>query len=360
MSTLRAHRLGLVEYDDGLAMQERFSEARRAGLEPDALLLLQHPPVLTFGRAAKRENVVATPEQLSALGVELFDTNRGGDVTYHGPGQIVGYPIVSLTEGRQDVRRYVRDVEQGVIRALDRFGLRAARIPRWPGVWLGSPETGDARKIAAIGVHLSRWLTTHGFALNVRTNLSHFELIVPCGIHDAGVTSMERELGGRCPPLEEVEQALAVSFAEVFGQSLEWAPEPARTVSVVVVREAPRRQVLLLERRPERGGFWQIVTGRVEPGESPAQAAAREAREETGQALEVRPLGYEHAFALGEKVPPALVRETAFAARWPGDAEVRVSDSEHDAHRWADPEEAMHSLPFRGLREATRRALAEG
>jgi lipoyl(octanoyl) transferase len=360
MSALRAHRLGLVEYDDGLAMQERFGEARRAGLEPDALLLLQHPPVLTFGRAAKRENVVAAPEQLAALGVELFDTNRGGDVTYHGPGQIVGYPILLLPEERQDVRRFVRDVEEGLIRTLARFGLRAARIPKWPGVWLGSREAGDARKIAAIGVHLSRWLTTHGFALNVRTNLSHFELIVPCGIHEAGVTSMERELGGRCPPIEEVERALGETFAEVFAQPLEWAPPPARTISVAVVRDAPRRQVLLLKRRPERGGFWQTVTGRVEPGESPEQAAAREAREETGQALEVRALGYEHAFALGDRAPPALMRETAFAARWPGEAEVRLSGAEHEAFRWADPEEAMRSLPFRGLREATRRALAEG
>jgi lipoyl(octanoyl) transferase len=359
VSALRAHRLGLVEYGDGLAMQERFGQARRAGLEPDALLLLQHPPVLTFGRGAKRENVVATPEQLAALGVELFDTDRGGDVTYHGPGQIVGYPILLLPEGRHDVRRYVRDVEEGLIRALARFDLRAARIPKWPGVWLGSPETGDARKIAAIGVHLSRWLTTHGFALNVRTNLSHFELIVPCGIREAGVTSMERELGPRCPPIEEVERALGETFAGVFGQPLEWAPEPAHTVAVAVVRESPRRQVLLLKRRPEKGGFWQIVTGRVEPGESPAQAAAREVREETGQALEIRALGYEHAFAFGEKLPPALMRETAFAARWPG-GDVRLSGAEHEAHRWADPEEALAALPFHGLREATRRILAEG
>jgi lipoyl(octanoyl) transferase len=360
MSALRAHRLGLVEYDDGLAMQRRFAEARRAELEPDALLLLQHPPVLTMGRAAKREHVVATPEQLEALGVGLFDTDRGGDVTYHGPGQIVGYPIFLLPEGRQDVRRYVRDVEEGLIRTLARFGLNAGRIPKWPGVWLGSPEAGDARKIAAIGVHLSRWMTTHGFALNVRTNLSHFELIVPCGIHEAGVTSMERELGDRCPPIEEVERALGETFAEVFGQPLEWAPEPARTISVAVVRDAPRRQVLLLQRRPDRGGFWQIVTGRVEPGESPAQAAGREVREETGQALEVRALGYEHAFALGDLTPPRMLRETAFAARWPEGAEVRLSTAEHEAFRWADPEEALQALPFRGLREATRRALAEG
>ncbi|HZN94048.1 MAG TPA: lipoyl(octanoyl) transferase LipB [Myxococcales bacterium] len=359
MSVLRAHRLGLVEYEDGLALQERFVQARRAGSEPDALLLLQHPPVLTLGRGGKRANVLATPEALARLGVEVFETARGGDVTYHGPGQIVGYPILQLPPGRQDVVRYVRDVEEALIRALVRFGLRAGRIPKWTGAWLGSPESGDARKIAAIGVHLSRWLTSHGFALNVRANLSHFELIVPCGIRGAGVTSMERELGGRAPPDEEVEHALAESVASVFGHRLEWAPEPARTVAVAVVRESPRRQVLLLKRRPERGGFWQVVTGRVEPGESPEQAAAREVQEETGQALPVRALGYEHAFALGDRLPPALTRETAFAARWTG-GEVRLSDAEHERHRWVDPDEAQASLPFRGLREAARRALAEG
>ncbi|HVE82319.1 MAG TPA: NUDIX domain-containing protein, partial [Myxococcales bacterium] len=253
----------------------------------------------------------------------------------------------------------VRDVEEGLIRALARFDLRAGRLPKWPGVWLGSPETGDARKIAAVGVHLSRWLTTHGFALNVRTNLSHFELIVPCGIHEAGVTSLERELGDRTPPIPEVERALAEAFAEVFGAELEWAPPPALTIAAAVVRDSPRRQVLLLKRTPERGGFWQIVTGRVEPGETPDQAAAREVREETGLSLPVRALGYEHAFALGDRVPPQVTRETAFAARWPG-GEVRLADAEHEALRWADPEEALAALPFQGLRQAVRRALAEG
>ncbi|HVE83835.1 MAG TPA: lipoyl(octanoyl) transferase LipB, partial [Myxococcales bacterium] len=162
MSTLRAHRLGLVEYEDGLRLQELFGRARRDGAEPDALLLLQHPPVLTLGRGGKPENVVASKEALDRLGVQVFETDRGGDVTYHGPGQIVGYPIFQLPPGRQDVRRFVRDVEESLIRALARFGVEAGRIGQWPGVWLGGAESGGARKIGAIGVHLSRWLTSHG------------------------------------------------------------------------------------------------------------------------------------------------------------------------------------------------------
>jgi lipoyl(octanoyl) transferase len=222
VSVLSVLRLGRVGYEDGLRLQAEYGEARREGRIPDTLLLLEHPPVITLGRGGKRENVVASREALGRLGIEVHETSRGGDVTYHGPGQIVGYPIFLLPPGRQDVRRYVRDVEESLIRALARFGLQAGRIGKWPGVWLGEEGSRTARKIGAIGVHLSRWLTSHGFALNVRTDLSHFRLIVPCGIQEAGVTSMERELG-TAPDQGAVETALAESFAEVFGLQLEWS-----------------------------------------------------------------------------------------------------------------------------------------
>lgn len=356
MNALSIYRLGRVEYEDGLKLMQLFARARREGLCGDVLLLLEHPPVLTLGRGAKRENVLATDAMLEAEGVSLFETDRGGDVTYHGPGQVVGYPIFLLPPARHDVRRYVRDVERCIISTLAEYGLQAGSIPKWPGVWLGGEGSPDARKIAAIGVHLARWLTTHGFALNVNTRLEHFRLIVPCGIREAGVTSLERELG-RQVPLGEVEESLARHFCSVFESERVEPPPPLRTVSVAVVQgRGPEARVLLVRRRPERGGFWQILTGRVEPGESSAQAAARELAEETGRALEVEELDYRHSFALGEAVPPRLVEESGFLARWPEGAAVRLGD-EHDAHEWVELPTALERLPFVGLREAVKRAV---
>jgi lipoyl(octanoyl) transferase len=339
-----------------LKLMHLFAEARLQGLIGDSLLLLEHPPVLTLGRAAKRENITATDALLAEAGVEVFDTNRGGDVTYHGPGQVVGYPILLLPPERQDVRRYVRDVERGLIQTLAGFGLTAGAIPKWPGVWLGQEGSPDARKIGAIGVHLSRWLTTHGFALNVNTNLEHFQLIVPCGIREAGVTSMQRELGHPVP-IPDVEEALAREFTRVFDAEHVDRGVDLRTVSVAVVRgHGPEARVLVLRRTPERGGFWQTVTGRLEPGESPAGAARRELREETGLDLEPVDLAYRHAFALGETLPPRLVEEHGFAVRVPPDAPVRPGP-EHDAFEWLDVPTALARLPFKGLRETVRRAL---
>ncbi|MBN1208429.1 MAG: lipoyl(octanoyl) transferase LipB [Myxococcaceae bacterium] len=357
MSTLTVYRLGRVEYGDGLTLMERFADARRQGLIGDSLLLLEHPPVLTLGRGAKRENIVASDERLAAEGVEIFETNRGGDVTYHGPGQVVGYPIFLLPKERQDVRRYVRDVERCVIQTLAEYGLHAGTIPKWPGVWLGEEGAPDARKVAAIGIHISRWLTTHGFALNVNTHLPHFQLIVPCGIREAGVTSMQRELGHPVS-VPDVEEALARHFCAIFECERRTAAIPTRTVSISLVRgQGPGARVLLVRRIPERGGFWQTLTGRVEPGESPEQAAARELEEETGLRLPVRALDYRHSFALGELLPPLLVEETAFAARCPEEQQVRLS-TEHDAYEWVEASTALERLEYRGLREGVKRALA--
>ena len=357
MSTLTVYRLGRVEYGDGLTLMQRFAEARRQELIGDSLLLLEHPPVLTLGRGAKRENVLASDGQLASEGVELFETNRGGDVTYHGPGQVVGYPIFLLPKERQDVRRYVRDVERCVIQTLAGYGLKAATIPKWPGVWMGEEGSPDVRKIAAIGIHISRWLTTHGFALNVNTNLPHFQLIVPCGIREAGVTSMQRELC-HTVSVPEVEQVLAREFCAVFEREPREEAPSVRTISVTVVRgQGAQLRVLLVRRIPERGGFWQTITGRVERGEDPQQTAARELREETGLELPVRSLDYRHAFSLGEILPPMLVEETAFAAWCPEDQDVRLS-AEHDAYEWLDVPSALDRLEYQGLREGVKRAVA--
>jgi lipoyl(octanoyl) transferase len=209
---LEVRRLGTVEYQAALDLQKQLVEDRKNGRIPDQLLLLEHPPVITLGVKTRndRSHVLGTPESLAAQGVALFETGRGGDVTYHGPGQLVGYPILDLKPDRCDVHRYVRDLEEVLIHAVADFGITAGRIPGLTGIWV------DDEKLAAIGVRISRWVTSHGFALNVSTDLSGFGLIVPCGITDKGVTSMERLLG-RLAPMAEVENAIAARFEGVFG-----------------------------------------------------------------------------------------------------------------------------------------------
>jgi lipoyl(octanoyl) transferase len=210
---LEIRRLGVVSYDEALAVQQQLVEERKAGGIDDVLLLLEHPHVVTLGVKARgsRENVVASVDQLARRKVTLHETGRGGDVTYHGPGQLVGYPIVDLKPDRQDVHRYVRDLEEVLIRTAASFGVEATRVPSLTGVWVGD------RKLAAIGVRISRWVTSHGFALNVNTMLDYFDLIVPCGIADRGVTSLEQRLGRRLD-LAEVSDVCARHFCDVFGR----------------------------------------------------------------------------------------------------------------------------------------------
>jgi lipoyl(octanoyl) transferase len=211
MRELEVRRLGTVGYDGALALQRQLVEDRRAGRIPDLLLLLQHPPVITLGVKGDggRANIVATRERLAELGIEVSETGRGGDVTYHGPGQIVGYPILDLRPDRCDVHRYVRDLEDVMIRVCADYGVTATRIKGLTGTWVG------AEKIGAIGVRLSRWITSHGFAFNVSTDLDHFKLIVPCGISDRGVTSLERATGQRLS-IDDVEDGVVRRFQDVF------------------------------------------------------------------------------------------------------------------------------------------------
>jgi lipoyl(octanoyl) transferase len=207
---LEVRRLGLVPYAEGLELQRALVEDRKAGRIPDTLLLLQHPHVVTIGvKKDGRSHILATPEQLSSRGVEVFETGRGGDVTYHGPGQLVGYPILDLNPDRRDVHRYVRDLEEVMIRVCAGYGLAADRIKGFSGAWIGD------EKIGAIGVRISRWVTSHGFAFNVTTDVDFFNLIVPCGITDRGVTSLAAQLG-RVPDMREVEDRFEEQFATVF------------------------------------------------------------------------------------------------------------------------------------------------
>ncbi len=207
---LEIRRLGRISYAAGLALQERLVDERKRGEAPDTLLLLEHDPVVTMGRNARAENLLISEELLRARGVELFEAGRGGDVTYHGPGQVVGYPILEIPEGRRDVHRYVRDLEEVMIRVCGDYGLSARRISGKSGTFVGE------NKIGAIGVRISRWVTSHGFAFNVNTNLSGFDLIVPCGLRDQGVTSLAKLTGAEVLQ-SEVEDRLARRFQEVFG-----------------------------------------------------------------------------------------------------------------------------------------------
>ncbi|HEX6465484.1 MAG TPA: lipoyl(octanoyl) transferase LipB [Vicinamibacterales bacterium] len=212
-------RLGCVDYCEALDLQKNLVEQRKRGVIPDQLLLLEHPHVITLGvrNRSERSHVLASDEALAADGIQLFETGRGGDVTYHGPGQLVGYPIIDLKPDRCDVHRYVRDLEETLIRAVAAFGIRAVRIKGLTGIWVGASR--DAAKLAAIGVRISRWVTSHGFALNVNTDLSRFGLIVPCGLGDKDVTSMERLLGHRVS-MDEVAGAVARAFESVFAVEL--------------------------------------------------------------------------------------------------------------------------------------------
>ena len=212
---LEVRRLGRVSYADALALQQRLVEERKAGSIPDVLLLLEHPHVITLGvkTSSSRSHIVAPADVLQDRGVAVHETGRGGDVTYHGPGQLVGYPILDLKPDRCDVHAYVRDLEAVMIGACADFDVAAGRVQGLSGAWAETPQ--GPQKIGAIGVRISRWVTSHGFAFNVTTDLEFFRLIVPCGIAQHGVTSLEALLG-RALPLDVVEDAVVAHFARVF------------------------------------------------------------------------------------------------------------------------------------------------
>ena len=232
MKELLVVDLGLVEYGAAWELQRRLAAARKAGAIPDVLLLCEHPHVITLGRSGKISNLRAPSEMLRRMGVSFFETNRGGDITYHGPGQLVGYPILNLADIRRDVGWYVRSLEEAMIRATTGFGLASKRVSGCTGVWVnlvpGSAvkneveeinEINGEEKLAAIGVHLSRWVTSHGFAYNVSTDLRYFDLIVPCGIAGKRATSLQKLLGRRVE-VSEAAPRIAAHIGEVFGLDL--------------------------------------------------------------------------------------------------------------------------------------------
>jgi lipoate-protein ligase B len=219
--------MGLVGYAEALELQRSIARDRISGaIKQDVLLLLEHPPVVTLGRASKEQHLVASREFLVQHGVELFETERGGDVTFHGPGQLVGYPIIDLKRHRQDLHWYLRQLEQSLIDMLSEYGIPAERRTGLTGVWT------RGKKIASIGVHARDWVTWHGFALNATTNLSFFDLIVPCGISGVVMTSISRELGLERLAMTDVRDRVTASFAKTFGLTAVMMPRSALFESV--------------------------------------------------------------------------------------------------------------------------------
>lgn len=233
-----------MPYESACALQRELVEARKANSIPNILLLCEHPHVITLGRNGKREHLRANDRVLSQMHVEFHATDRGGDITYHGPGQIVGYPILDLAEHRRDIRWYVEQLEETMIRASRDFGIEAHRVSGKHGIWVGSANSTAAteEKLAALGIHLSRWVTSHGFAYNVSTDLRYFDLIVPCGIPNARATSLERILGA---PLEaaKAKARLSAHFADVFGYSLTSVSRGELEASLASGRRAVRETV---------------------------------------------------------------------------------------------------------------------
>ena len=210
--------LGLIAYGPACELQRQLVEARKARAIPDVLLLCEHPHVITLGRNSGRANLLAGTAMLEHMNTEVHSSDRGGDITYHGPGQIVGYPILDLSQHRRDIRWYVDQLEEVMIRTTGDFGIAARRVEGQHGAWIDTPN--GEQKIGALGVHLSRWVTSHGFAYNVATDLRYFDLIVPCGIAGKSVTSLERVLG-RAVPMEEARERIASHFSTVFERRLE-------------------------------------------------------------------------------------------------------------------------------------------
>jgi len=208
-------RLGTVDYAEAHRLQKELQAKRISGEIDDTVLLLEHPPVLTMGRSAKEQHVLAAPEVLAARGISVHEVGRGGDVTYHGPGQLVAYPIIDLKPDRRDVRKYMWSLEETMIRTCADFGLLATRMEGLNGAWVGD------RKVGAVGVRISRWVTMHGLALNANSDLTHFDLIVPCGIQDKKVTSLSAEIG-RTVFATDVIDPLARHFAELYDTDVEW------------------------------------------------------------------------------------------------------------------------------------------
>lgn len=361
----QVRRFGRVFYGAGLRMQAGLADFVREGSRPDQLVMLEHDAVFTLGRNATRADILVAPEFLEANGVSVHETDRGGEVTYHGPGQIVVYPICNLTGGREDVGRLVRGLEEAMIRTAADFGIVADRLKGAPGIWVNTPR--GLEKLGAVGLHLSRWITTHGIAFNVDPFLPHFRWIVPCGFTDKGVCSLRSLLGEACPSLALAMDHLQRHLCEVLALQLQPVAPPSQSVGVLTWRQGTSSpEILMMLRQPHHGRWWSSVTGMVEPGESLEAACCRELAEETGLTpVRLEPLGLIHSF----QVDPAIVRfpdpeprfntETYFCAEVASEAVVSLDLDEHESFRWCAPGEALDLMRWEGAKAALRALMVK-
>ncbi|HJV21473.1 MAG TPA: lipoyl(octanoyl) transferase LipB [Holophagaceae bacterium] len=353
-------RFRRVFYPAGLRMQKALSTYVQEEGRPDQLVVLEHNPVFTLGRNATRADIHVTPEFLDQQGVEVAETDRGGEVTYHGPGQIVVYPICNLKEGRQDVGRLVRGLEEGMIRTAADYGVVADRLKGFPGIWVETPR--GLEKLGAIGLHLSRWISTHGLAFNVDPFLPHFRWITPCGITDKGVCSLRSLLGDACPTWEEAADRLQSHLAGVLALDFQPTREPSRSVNALTWRRGPSGpEILMMLRTPHTGLWWQSVTGMLEPGEALEAAAHRELQEETSlTAIGFQSLDLSHSFWVDPSVvrfpdaEPRFNTETCFALEVDPAQPVHLHPDEHTEYRWCGFDEAHALMKWEGSKAALR------
>jgi len=353
-------RLNHVLYAAGLRMQKACAEYVKEPGRPDQILILEHNPVFTLGRNATRADIHVTEEFLTQKGVEVHEIDRGGQVTYHGPGQIVVYPICNLRGGREDVGRLVRGLEEAMLRTAAEWGITCYRIPEFPGVWVDT-ERGP-EKLGALGIHLSRWITTHGIAFNVDPFLPHFRWITPCGITDKGVCSFRSLLGVGAPTWHAVADRLEHHLAEVMGFDLQPVTPPSQSISALTWRRgANGPEVLMMLRQPNQGLWWSSVTGMLEPGETPEQGALRELHEEAGLSGTLRSLAFNHSFWVDPKLlgwpedaEPRFNTETCFEVEVTANAEVNLDRTEHSEYRWCSVEEALDLAKWEGAKAAMR------